>query len=296
MDRIAVMRLFVRIVERGSFTAAAIDLDLPRATATTAIQHLERDLGVRLLDRTTRSVRATPDGALYRERCVQLLADLDETETLFRATEPRGPLRVDLQSTLARRFVMPALPDFVARYPDIALSLSEGDRIIDLIPEGVDCVVRVGDLPDSGLVGRKVASLAQVTVASPAYLARHGEPGTPDDLDGHFMVGYTASATGKPYPLKFGQGTQSREVVLPFRIKARGAETYTAAGLAGLGLIQIAHSWVAEEIATGALVPVITNLLPPPLQVFILYPQNRYLASRLRVFIDWIAEVLRQDR
>lgn len=293
MDRIAVMRLFVRIVERGSFTAAAVDLGLPRATATTAIQHLERDLGVRLLDRTTRSVRATLDGVLYQERCVRLLADLDETETIFCATEPRGPLRIDLQSTLAHRFIMPALPDFVARYPDIALNLNEGDRIVDLIPEGVDCVLRVGDLPDSGLVGRKVATLNQVTLASPAYLARHGEPRTPDDLEGHLMVGYTASATGKPYPLKFGKDSQSREILLPFQIKARGAETYTAAGLAGLGLIQIPQSWVVHEIAAGAFVPVITTKPPPPLPVFILYPQNRHLASRLRVFIDWIIEVLR---
>ncbi|MEC3909565.1 LysR family transcriptional regulator [Sphingobium sp. CR2-8] len=293
MDRIAIMRLFVRIVERGSFTAAAVDLGLPRATATTAIQHLERDLGVRLLDRTTRSVGATPEGRLYRDRCIQLLADLDDTETLFRASEPRGPLRVDLQSTLARRFVMPALPDFVARYPDIALSISEGDRIVDLIPEGVDCVLRVGDLPDSGLVGRKVASLNQITLASPAYLAHHGEPRTPDDLEGHLMVGYTASATGKPYPLKFGAGQQYREILLPFQIKARGAENYSAAGLAGLGLIQIPHSWVVQEIAAGAFIPVITTAPPPALPVFILYPQNRYLASRLRVFIDWITEVFR---
>lgn len=293
MDRIAVMRLFVRIVERGSFTAAAVDLGLPRATATTAIQNLERDLGVRLLDRTTRSVRPTRDGIIYHDRCVRLLADLDETETIFRSSEPIGPLRVDLQSTLAHRFIMPALPGFVTRYPGIALNISEGDRIIDLVTEGVDCVLRVGNLPDSGLVGRRLASLRQVTVASPAYLARHGEPRTPDNLEGHLTVGFTASATGKPYPLRFGSGSQSREILLPFQVKARGAETYTAAGLAGLGLIQIPHSWVADEIAAGAFFPIMANTPPPSLPVFILYPQNRHLASRLRVFIDWVTEVLR---
>lgn len=293
MDRIDVMRLFVRIVERGSFTAAAVDLGLPRATATTAVQRLERDLGVRLLERTTRRVRPTLDGALYQERCVQLLADLDEAETIFRNTEPRGPLRVDLQGTLARFFVLPALPDFIARYPDITLNLSEGDRMVDLVAEGVDCVLRAGDLPDSGLVGRKVANFEQVTLASPAYLARHGEPTTPDDLEGHLMVAYTASATGKPYPLEFGDGPHLREIPLPYKIVVRGAETYTAAGRAGLGLIQIPRYRVVREIAAGTFVPVLAASPPPPMPVYVLYPQNRHLSSRLRVFVDWIADVFR---
>lgn len=293
MDRIDVMRLFVRIVERGSFTAAAVDIGMPRATATTAIQRLERDLGVRLLERTTRRVRPTLDGALYQERCVQLLADLDEAEAIFRNTEPRGPLRVDLQGTLARFFVLPALPDFIGRYPDISLNLSEGDRMVDLVAEGVDCVLRAGDMPDSGLVGRTVASFEQVTLASPAYLARQGTPRTLADLSAHLMVGYTASATGKPYPLDFEQDGQVREVAVPFSTVVRGAEIYTAAGLAGLGLIQIPRYRVAGEIAKGELVAVLTACPPPPMPVFILYPQNRHLSSRLRVFVDWIAEVFR---
>lgn len=291
MDRIDIMRLFVRIVERGSFSGAAVDLGLPRATATTAIQRLERDLGVRLLERTTRRVRPTMDGALYQERCIQLLADLDEAETIFRNTEPRGPLRVDLQGTLARFFVLPALPDFIARYPDITLNLSEGDRMVDLVAEGVDCVLRAGDLPDSGLVGRKVALFEQVTVASPGYLARHGEPLTTDDLEGHLMVAYTASATGKPYPLEFGDGPQLREVPLPYKIVVRGAETYTASGLAGLGLIQIPRYRVVREIEAGLFIPILAAVPPPPMPVFVLYPHNRHLSSRLRVFVDWIAEM-----
>lgn len=288
------MRLFVRIVERGSFTGAAIDLGLPRATATTAIQRLERDLGVRLLERTTRRVRPTLDGRLYQERCIQLLADLDEAETIFRHTLPRGPLRVDLQGTLAHFFVLPALPDFIARYPDVTLNLSEGDRMVDLVAEGVDCVLRAGDMPDSGLVGRKVASFEQVTLASPAYIERYGEPLTPDDLQGHQMVAYTASATGKPYPLEFTEGSQLREVALPYPIVVRGAETYTAAGRAGLGLIQIPRYRVAREIAAGTFIPILAATPPAPMPVFILYPHNRHLSSRLRVFVDWMAEVFRE--
>lgn len=188
--------------------------------------------------------------------------------------------------------MLPALPEFIARYPDIQLNLSEGDRMVDLVTEGVDCVLRAGDLPDSGLVGRKVASLEQVTVASPAYLARHGTPVTPQDLAGHLMVGYSASATGKPYPLEFEQDGRLREVALPCCTVVRGAEIYTAAGLAGLGLIQVPRYRVAGEIANGELVPVMTAGPPPPMTVFILYPQNRHLSSRLRVFVDWIAQVL----
>ncbi|TIP54221.1 MAG: LysR family transcriptional regulator, partial [Mesorhizobium sp.] len=148
MDRINTMRLFVRIVERRSFAQAARDLQIPRPTATHAIQGLEADLGVRLLERTTRTVHPTLDGLLYQERCVRLLADLDETESIFRNAEPKGPLRVDLQGTLARFFVLPALPGFIARFPHIALGLSEGDRMVDLITEGVDCVLRAGTLQD----------------------------------------------------------------------------------------------------------------------------------------------------
>jgi DNA-binding transcriptional LysR family regulator len=173
MDRIDIMRLFVRIVERRSFAQAARDLQVPRATATHAIQRLEADLGVRLLERTTRSVRPTLDGALYHERCIRILADLDEIADVFRNAEPKGPLRVDVQGTIARFFVLPALPEFIARYPNISLNISEADRMVDLITEGVDCVLRAGELPDSSLVGRRLTAFEQMTLASPAYLDRH---------------------------------------------------------------------------------------------------------------------------
>lgn len=293
MDRIDVMRLFVRIVERGSFAEAARDLRVPRPTATHAIQRLEADLGVRLLERTTRTVRPTLDGALYHGRCVRLLADLDEVESVFRAAEPRGPLRVDMQGTIARFFVLPALPAFLARHPGIALTLSEGDRMVDLITEGVDCVLRAGDLSDSSLIGRRIAVFEQLTLASPAYLERHGVPATPDDLQGHRMVAYTASATGQPYPLEFAIGGGVRESPLPYDIVVRGAEIYTAAGVAGLGLIQVPRYRVEQRIAAGQLVPVLQAFPPPPMPVSVLYPQSRHLSSRLRVFVDWLAEVFR---
>ena len=296
MDRIGVMRLFVRIVERGSFAQAARDLQVPRPTATHAIQRLEADLGVRLLERTTRNVRPTLDGTLYHGRCIRLLADLDEVESVFRNAEPRGPLRVDMQGTIARFFVLPALPRFIARYPGISLSLSEGDRMVDLITEGVDCVVRAGELSDSSLIGRRITVLEQLTLASPAYLERYGVPSTPDDLDGHRMVAYAASATGQPYPMEFEKDGQAWEVALPHDIVVRGAEIYTASGVAGLGLIQVPRYRVEHQIVARQLVPVLEAFPPPLMPVSGLYPQSRHLSSRVRVFIDWLTEVFRDPQ
>lgn len=291
MDRIDVMRLFVRIVERGSFAHAARDLQVPRPSATHAIQRLEADLGVRLLERTTRNVRPTLDGTFFLERCVRLLADMDEVTNAFRSAQPKGPLRVDMQGTIGRFFILPALPSFVARYPGILLSLSEGDRMVDLITEGVDCVVRAGNLPGSSLIGRRITSFEQITLASPAYLERHGLPSTPDDLDGHRMVAYGASATGQPYPLEFERDRGPLEITLPYDILVRGAEIYTASAVAGLGLIQVPRYRVEHQIAAGQLVPILRSFPPPSMPISVLYPQNRHLSSRLRVFIDWLIEV-----
>ena len=203
MDRFDTMRLFARIVERRSFTLAASDLDLPRSTVTQAIKRLENRLGVRLLQRTTRQVTPTLDGEAYHRRCVAILADVEDAEAALVDARPTGLLRVDMHGTLARTFVLPALPDFLARYPGLRVHLGEGDRWVDLVREGVDCVLRVGDLADSTMVGRRIALLEEVTCASPAYLDRHGTPSTPDDLDGHRAIGFLSSATGNTLPLEF---------------------------------------------------------------------------------------------
>lgn len=293
MDRIDVMRLFTRIVDRGSFAQAARDLQIPRPTATHAIQRLEQNLGVRLLERTTRVVRLTLDGSLYLERCKRLLADIDEADNLFRKAAPQGPLRVDMQGTIARFFIVPALPDFMARYPEIDLNLSETDRMVDLVTEGVDCVVRAGELADSSLVGRKLASFEQGTFASPDYLHRHGIPATPDALHGHVMVAYAASSTGEPYPLQFSAGGRHLDIALPHSVLVRGAEIYTASAMAGLGLIQVPRYRVMQQIENGELVKVLPDYPPPALPVWILYPENRHLSSRVRVFVHWLAELFR---
>ncbi|NTS32820.1 LysR family transcriptional regulator [Phyllobacterium sp. BT25] len=291
MDRFRDMQIFVRIVERRSFTNAADDLHIPRATVTNAIQRLEERLGTRLLDRTTRQVNPTLDGEAYYDRCLRLLADMEEAEASFRDSAPKGLLRVNLQGTLARHFVIPALPDFLNRYAALELSIGEGDRLVDLVQEGVDCVLRAGELQDSTMVGRKIAEMQQVTCASPAYFARHGEPRSLDDLAGHLAVNYVSSGTGKPFPLEFSTHTGLRLVNLPGPVSVTGADIYAASAIAGLGLIQVPRYRIANELAEGSLRVVLPGSPPPPMIVSVLYPQNRQLSSRVRVFADWLTEI-----
>jgi DNA-binding transcriptional LysR family regulator len=289
MDRFDTMRLFVRIVERRSFTLAASDLDLPRSTVTQAIKRLETRLGVRLLQRTTRQVSPTLDGEAYHRRCVAILAEVEDAEGAFLDARPTGLLRVDMHGTLARTFVLPDLPDFLARYPGLRVHLGEGDRWVDLVREGVDCVLRVGDLADSSMVGRRIAMLEEVTCASPAYLERHGVPQSPDDLDGHVAIGFLSTATGNTLPLEFVQDGQTRLVSLPSVVTVTGADTNIDLARMGLGLIQVPRYHLAEDLAAGRLVPVLPDYPPTPSPVSLLYPHNRQLSPRVRVFIDWVA-------
>ena len=227
MDRFQEMQVFVRIAERRSFSQAAEDLQIPRATVTNLIKRMEKRLGARLLERTTRQVRLTHDGEAYYQRCVRLLADLEEADGAFLNTAPKGLLRVNAQGTLAKYFVMPGLPGFLERYPDIVLHLGEDDRLVDMVREGVDCVLRAGALQDSSLVGRQIALMPQVTVASPAYLARFGTPASVEDLAGHRAVDYLSSATGRSLALDFMVDGRNVLVRPASVISVTGAELYT---------------------------------------------------------------------
>ena len=292
MDRLGVMRLFTRIVERQSFTLAAQDLELPRSTATQAIKELEKRLGARLLQRTTRHVRSTLDGEAFYKRCVAILGEVEDAEAVFSNAKPRGLLRVDVHGTLARHFVLPGLPAFLTKYPDLQLHLGEGDRLVDLVREGVDCVLRVGDLKDSAMVGRRVAVLEEVTCASPDYLARHGVPVSIDDLQSHYAIGFLSSATGMTLPLEFAINGELRNVVLPATLTVASAETYVASARLGLGLIQVPRYHVAAALAAGTLVNVLPEFPPSPTPVSLLYPHSRQLSPRVRVFIDWLTREL----
>jgi DNA-binding transcriptional LysR family regulator len=202
MDRLDRMRLFVRVVERRSFTAAAADLGLPRSTATEAVKQLEDHLGARLLDRTTRHVATTLDGQAYYERCLSILGESEDAEAGFRSAEPRGLLRIDAHPLLTQRFLLPQLPAFLDRYPEIDLHIGQGDRLVDLVREGVDCVIRAGELQDSGMIMRRLATIEEITCASPDYLKRHGVPASPEALEGHQAVGFVSSRTGEVPPLR----------------------------------------------------------------------------------------------
>ncbi|MBB5416083.1 LysR family transcriptional regulator [Paraburkholderia atlantica] len=291
MDRFEEMRVFVRIAERQSFTRAADDLQIPRATVTNLMKRLEQRLGARLLERTTRTVRLTPDGDAHYQRCVRLIADMEEAEGAFSNVAPKGLLRVNVQGTLARHFVVPALPAFLERFPDIELMIGEDDRLVDLVREGIDCVLRAGVLQDSSMVGRRVAQLQQVTVASPAYLATYGEPADPGALSTHRAVNYVSSATGKPLPLEFRVDGRDTALVLASAVSVSGAELYAGAAIAGLGIVQVPRYRVDDELTAGRLRVILAEYPPPPMPVSVLYPQNRQLSSRVRVFAQWLREI-----
>ena len=294
MDRFDAMRVFARIVERRSFTLAAEDLGLPRSSVTDAVKGLEERLGVRLLQRTTRQVSPTLDGEAYYRRCVNLIADLEDAEGAFAGATPSGLIRVDVHGTQARHFLLPGLPDFFARYPNIRLHLSESNQPLDMIREGLDCILCTGELSDSPLVQKKLALLERGTFASPAYLSRKGHPERLEQLDGHSMVGFMSPHVSEVTPLVFRVGNQVRELLLPATMTVTGPETNVASACQGLGLIQVPRYRVAAELAAGSLVEILSDFPPTPIPVYLFYSHRRQLSPRLRVFIDWVAERYRR--
>ncbi len=294
MDRIDQLRVFIRVAHSGGFTAAAGQLGLPRPTVSLAIQRLEASLGVRLFDRTTRRVGLTRDGDALLERAAALVADSEELEQLFRpqGRALTGGLRVDLPSRLARRLVAPALPAFLARHPGIGVDLGSSDRAVDLLHEGIDCALRVGELPDSSLVARPLGAFRLINCASPGYVARHGAPGRPDDLSRHQAVCYASRPGARVARWEWLEGGQPRALAMPARVSVNNVETYIACCLAGLGLIQVPAFDVREHLEAGDLVEVLPDWPAAPMPVQIVYPHQRYLSRRVRVFGDWLAEIL----
>src|SRR6201996_6973616 len=296
MDRFEAMRVFSRVAERRSFTLAAQDLGLPRSTVTDAVKQLEARLGVRLLQRTTRHVSPTLDGEAYYHRCLSILDEIEDAESAFSGAKPSGLLRIDAQGGLARRLILPNLPRFFAEYPAIELYLSEGDRFVDLVREGFDCVLRAGEPQVSDMVARRLALLEEVTVVSPDYIKRFGRPKRWDMLEGHRMIGFRSSATGSVLPLEFMVGGVRKTVMLPMTMSVNGAESYRAAARLGFGLIQVPRYALEEDFARGALVPVLEDTPPSPTPVSLLYPQGRQLSPRVRVFIDWATKIFASHR
>lgn len=291
MDRFEEMRVFTRVVEMNSFSKAAEALDLPASTVSDIIKRSETRLGVKLLDRTTRVVAPTLDGQVWYRKCLRIIHEVEEAEAGFQGSLPRGRLRVDVHGTLARYFLLPQLEHFQSECPGIELVLSEGDRLVDLVREGVDCVLRVGVPEDSDLIARQLGLLPEVTVASPAYLARHGTPRSPDDLDGHRVVAFLSSQTGDALPLYFTIDGQEEQRQIPASFVTTGADTMLVAARLGMGLIQAPRYHMAADLAAGRLVEVLADTPPAPSPVSVLYPRDRQLSPRLRVFLDWLGSI-----
>lgn len=298
MDRIDAMQAFVRVVETGSFTKAADTLQASKTRITQLVQQLEAHLRVKLLHRTTRKVNVTADGAAYYERVVRLLADLDDAETSLSAASasPRGRLRVDVPAPLASHVLVPALPDFHARYPDIQLDLGVSDRKVDLIDENVDCVVRGGALTDTSLRARHIADLALGVYAAPAYLARAGVPAHPQVLEeaGHRIVGYRSARTGSPLMSPMRRGDEEVRVQGRHVLSLDDGNAYLAAGLAGLGVLWLPTYMARESLARGELVALFEEWKLASMPMYVAFPPSRHVSQKLRVFIDWIVELMAQ--
>ena len=290
------IRSFAKVAELASFTRAAEQLGLTKARVSTAVQQLEAQLGTRLLHRTTRTVRLTPDGEACVERCRALLADADELQTMFQSSPAalRGRVRVDLPNGIACGCVMPRLPEFLAAHPQVEIELSTTDRLVDVVHEGFDCVLRVGALRDSGLVARRLGVMRQINCASPAYLAAHGTPTTLADLAQHRLVHYAATLGAPPLGWEYLDGDTQRFEPMSGTVTVNSSDAYQAACLAGLGLIQAPALRVDAKslVAQGLLVEVMPNFRPPPMPVSLLYPNRRHLAKRVQALMDWLAEVL----
>jgi LysR family transcriptional regulator for bpeEF and oprC len=298
MDRLKAMQAFVRIVEANSYTKAAETLDLPRAALTATIKKLEAFLGTQLLQRTTRRLSLTPDGADYFRKCLEILQAVEDAEGTFRgqaASKPKGKLRVELPGAVGRHLVMPHIAGFCRDYPDIDLVVSLNEQVRDLTQEGLDCSLRVGELQDSSMIGRRLGSMGFLTCASPGYLAAHGTPQTLDDLRAHRGVTHFSGRTGRPFDWDFMTGGSVTTVEVRSAITVNEPDAYILCALQDMGLIQAARYQVRHLLASGALVEVLAAMPPTPMPMSLLYPQGRMASPRLSVFATWLAGLLRDD-
>ncbi|MDE1994610.1 MAG: LysR family transcriptional regulator [Rhizobiaceae bacterium] len=292
MDHLLALRAFVRIAEAGSFAKAADTMNLPRSSVSKLLQDLEIHLGTKLLERTTRAVTMTDEGIAYHERAVRVLADIDEMDSTIASARvaPKGRLRVDVGSSVANMILIPALASFQAKYPDIDLQLGIGDRQVDLIGDGVDCVIRTGPLADTSLVARKLCELGWSTCASPAYLARFGTPQEPADLEkGHRIVGYFSAASGRTIPLRYTRGEKHIEIMPPAGIAVNESTAHLTTLISGLGIGQTYAFMMRSHAESGALVEVLPDWKPKHHVLHLVYPASRFPNQKLRAFSDWAA-------
>ncbi|WP_414448299.1 LysR family transcriptional regulator [Burkholderia sp. 22PA0099] len=297
MPNLDSLRIFVRVAEMASFTRAAESLGIQKGRASNTVRALEAELGARLLHRSTRTVHLTEDGQVFYQRAQDLLADADALQTMFTVrhdTPLRGRLRVDLPTELARTMVVPALPAFIEAHPEVVLELSSTDRRVDLILEGIDCVLRIGGLVDDTLVARRLGSLRMINAASPGYLRRFGTPRSLHELSerGHRMVFYTSTFGHRSALWEYVERGRPATLALPCALSVNSVQTYYAAGVAGIGLIQASRSRLGPFLASGELVEVLPDFRPAPLPVWLVVAHRHNLSRRVRVFMEWLEQVL----
>lgn len=298
MDQLHCMKAFVRVVEHGAFARAADDMGISRASVTDAVGKLERRLGVRLLNRTTRRVSLTDEGRSYYEDCLRLLDQIAEAEDRLSGTRlvPRGRLRVSVPQSFSEKILMPQLRDFMRQYPELSLDLIITDRAVNLVEEGIDCALRGVEIPDdSGLVARKLATAHWMTCATPDYFATHGVPATIEDLHRHECLRFVSPSTGRGRDWSFLRDGHPVSVSLSGRLQLTSLEGALDAALAGLGIAQVPDAVAYQSLVDGRLVAVLTEHIAPSPALMFVYPGNRYLTAKVRAFGQYFAEVLPPD-
>ena len=295
MDKLEMMKIFVRVCETESFTGAADSLNMPKASISNYVQRLETLLGTQLLHRTTRKVTVTQDGMTFYERCKDLLADVDDVETMFQSGQVNisGRIRIDMPTSLAKNVIIPLLPEFLKLHPGVEIELSSTDRKVDLIREGFDCVIRVGTLTDSGLVARKLGTYSMVNCASPGYIKKYGMPKKLEDLSKHLLVHYVSNFGGKPDGFEYRLEDKYMTAKVKGVITVNSIDSYTAACLADLGIIQVPLVGVSDFLKKKMLLEVLPKYKSEPMQVSLIYPQRRNMARRVRIFMDWLEIVMK---
>lgn len=290
MDRFNAMRIFVRIAELKSFSKAAESLNIPKPSASTSMQNLEALVGVKLLNRTTRTVQLTPDGITFLERCNDLLNDLHETEGMFKSDSAhvKGKIRVDMVASLARDFFIPRLSKFIEKYPDIEIELSATDRRVDMIREGIDCVIRGGNNDEPGLVEKEIGKMPVLNFASPNYIKKYGMPKTIEDLKNHKLIYYTQVLGSKSAGFTYLDADKYRKLKMASVITVNNVDSYKAACLAGLGISQNPVVGLKNELKTGTLVEVLPKFRAEPMPLKLVYLQRRQVSKRVIIFMDWL--------
>jgi LysR family transcriptional regulator, regulator for bpeEF and oprC len=294
MDQLACMRTFARVADVKSFTKAADALNLSRAVVSTQVAELERHLGARLFHRTTRRVSLTADGTEYLARCVRILAEVNAADEAVNRNRlrPQGRLRVDVPVTFGRYLLTPALPRFTERYPELSLEIQLNDRVVDMVEEQIDVVVRVGPVREPNLVARRVCHTRMLTCAAPSYLQKAGVPQEPDDLRQHRLIGHLSNRNRRARKWYFQRGTSRRQLALTSAVAFNASEPVISTAIAGGGIMQTSDMLVAKAIVSGQLEIVLRDWTADGAPISIVYPAALRNSPKVRVFADFAAELL----